>query len=298
MEALSPVFISILVGYVVGKTLNLDPKTLANSSLYIFTPALVFTSLSQADIKPADLAGIIVVMSLVFFSLWVVGLGLCRLLKIDIETKGAYLLSSLFPNSGNYGLPIVLFAYGQRGFERGVLCLMVSVLIINSFGVYIASRGDVDSTKTALKNILLMPSIYAFILALSLYLMKVTPPDIILRTVSLLGDATVPTELILLGLQLSRASTIIPSYKLIISAIGIKLLIAPVIAVILVFLIFGYPFDVTGKVLVVMAGTPSAVAANTMAVKFNSKPELVSSATFVTTVLSLITVKLILAFLG
>lgn len=298
METLSPIFIVALIGYLVGKAVDLEPKTLALSSIYVFTPALVFKSLSTAEIQVTDLFGVIVIMATVFFSLWVVTLSLVRLIKVDNAYKSAYLLSSIFPNAGNYGLPVVLFAFGKRGFELGVICQLFGALILNSFGVYIASRGDADSFKQAIKNLLFMPALYAFVLALGFFLLRIRPPELLLRPISILGDASIPTELLLLGLQLSRIDSIISSYKLVLSAISIKLILSPVLAFLLAGAIFGFPLGLTGKVLVVVAGTPTAVISNSLALKFNANPELVSSATLLTTVVSLLSMNLIITLLA
>ena len=298
MDTLSPIFIVALIGYLVGKVVDLEPKTLALSSIYIFTPALVFKSLSTAEIQVTDLLGVGVIMATVFFGLWAVTLGLLRVIKVDKTYKSAYLLSSIFPNAGNYGLPVVLFAYGQRGFELGVICQLFGALILNSFGVYIASRGDADSFKQAIKNLLYMPALYAFVLALGFFLLNIRPPELLLRPISLLGDACIPTELLLLGLQLSRIGSFISSYKLVLSAICIKLIVSPVLALLLALVVFGFPLGLTGKVLVVVAGTPTAVISNSLAIRFNANPELVSSATMLTTVVSILSMNLIIALLA
>lgn len=297
MQSVFPVLVVIAIAYFAGKLLDLDRKTLAQASLYVFTPALVFKSLVHATTPPEDVIALVLLSSATFLSLWAITLVLARLTKIPVSIRNAYLLSAIFPNNGNYGVPIVLFAYGEAGFERGVVCLIVMALFLNSFGVYIASGGDAASTKRALKNILRMPTIYAFVIGLSLYLAKWEPSTQLMKPITLLGDAAIPTELTLLGLQLAKITKMVSSPRLAVSAAFIKLVLSPLIAALLVSM-FNDPLGLTGKVLIVMAGAPTAVISNTLAVQFNNSPELVASTTFITTLASMITIRLILLALG
>ncbi|MDH4208910.1 MAG: AEC family transporter, partial [Anaerolineae bacterium] len=116
-----PVFLIIGAGFVAARFLHVDVQTLSRVSLYVLGPCLVFSKLVETALGGRDLAQIVVftvVGTLLSLALaWVVA----RIMRLDRSTESAFLLGCTFVNSGNYGLPLVLFAFGQAGMERALV---------------------------------------------------------------------------------------------------------------------------------------------------------------------------------
>ncbi len=113
------------------------------------------------------------------------------------------------------------------------------------------------------------------------------------RSVSLLSDAAIPVMLVVLGMQLSRSS-VRGKMRNILTAAGLRLVASPLIAVVLA-LILG----VTGlerQVSITQAGMPTAVMSAVLAAEFGSDAEFVTAVIAVSTVLSMITLAILLAF--
>jgi len=72
------------------------------------------------------------------------------------------LLVTMLPaNTGNHGLPVNLFDFGEAGLARAALVVTVNSLMHTTLGVYIAARGRATSVRESLKRALSVSIIYA-----------------------------------------------------------------------------------------------------------------------------------------
>lgn len=273
--------------------MEVEVKPLARVTLYIFTPCLIFSSLVETTLGKGD------IFSIMFFCfLWITALSvimylICRAMKFTGQIRSAMLLSGIFPNAGNYGLPIVLFALGQAGFARAIIFQVAGLLFLTSYGVFIASSGKENLFKS-LKAVFTMPALYAFAAGFAINMLSLEVADSLFRSVNMLGQAAIPSDLLLLGMQLSKLK-VQGSFRLIGLASSFRLLLSPVIALILLWILFD-PQSLTAKVLLIQTAAPVAVIANVLAIQFDARPEVVVGATFVATIVSLVTLPILLSF--
>lgn len=54
----------------------------------------------------------------------------------------AMILSGVFMNSGNYGVPIILFGFGELGFRYAVIMMVIQSFLMNTIGLYYAISGS------------------------------------------------------------------------------------------------------------------------------------------------------------
>lgn len=109
-----------------------------------------------------------------------------------------YLPPVLFANTGNMGLPLVLFAFGDAGFNVGIL-YMVSVTIVHyTLGIMILSFDESPF------ELFKLPLIYSAALGILLSVSGWTMPTLVDRAIHLLGDASIPTMIFALGYKLSE----------------------------------------------------------------------------------------------
>ncbi|MFP3360538.1 AEC family transporter, partial [Planococcus sp. SIMBA_143] len=83
--------------------------------------------------------------------------------------SAAIILSSVFMNSGNYGVPIILFAYGEEGVHYAIIMMVIQSLLMNTVGLYYASKGSSTAThslKDSLLKISRMPINHAVLLGI------------------------------------------------------------------------------------------------------------------------------------
>lgn len=271
-----------------------DPRPLARVSLYFFSPALAFQALSRSTVNANDFFSIVL---FAFLMVLVMG-GLCfllaRRLKFDRMLTSAFLLSILFVNAGNYGIPFIQFAFGSEGVARAAIFFTANSVLTNTLAVYIASAGHSDLRKS-FAAVLKMPLVYAAILGLGFNALHLTLPEPLARAIELAAAAALPVMLVNLGLEMARAKLQDYEWRVFLAA-GIKLLVTPVVAIALASLM-GLA-GLTRAVSILEAAMPTAVMASLIATEFRARSDFVTSVVFVTTLGSTITLTLLLLFLG
>jgi predicted permease len=217
------------------------------------------------------------------------------------ETNTALMLSTMFTNTGNYGLPLALFAFGQQGFEQAILFFVMQGILVHTLGIYLASSGQSGWRKGA-ASLLKMPQLYAVGAALAL---RWIGPEIVtaseniasdlFRGVSLMGDAAIPILLVLLGAELARAEIDTGDVSGISVAVVIRLFLAVPISYGLAYVLGLDPLPM--RLAMVLGSMPTAVNVIVLALEFDLRPKLVSSIVIVSTVLSFVTLTVLLVVL-
>jgi malate permease and related proteins len=288
LAAIMPVFLVAGAGYVARRALPIDVKTLAALNLYVFIPCLVFNGILQRPIEwsffgQSALAAVLMVagMTAILTTVaWARGL------------KGAdksALLMSLFPNLGNFGLPVVLFAFKEEGFAYAIVILVCGSLLQNTVGIYLAQRSNHGVTD-AFKRVFRFPMIYAFACALLCQHLGWQPPAAIGRAVELTANAAIPVQLLILGAKL--AETRLETGADVFIACAVRLVGGPLLAYLIALLVQfeGLPL----KVFVLQMSSPVAVGMAVYGVQFGVKPGYLASLVSWTFLLSLVSVSVVL----
>lgn len=294
IQVLLPVLLIFIIGFTIQKKAKLDIKSVSTIAIYILIPCLVFRTFYIAEL---DIQYVMMVFfaALLLFSLLIINKIYARLKKYPQSVESGIILGTAFMNSGNYGAPIILFAYGELGFAYAVSFLVLQAIIMNSFGVYYAARGAYGIGK-ALETVLKMPATYAVLLALALQGLEVEVPGNIFSAIDLVAEATIPIVMIVLGMQLAEIKLRQFQWGKIWYGVFVRMLVSPLIAFVFVQFIPMEPL--LQKVLIVSAAMPSAATTTIYAVQFDAEPDLVSSITLTTTLVSIFTITIILIYLG
>ena len=127
LPAVLPVFITALIGYALARANRpFDNRTITFLVTSIGTPALVFYNLAKTTVAPGALAVIAAATAVAITFYLVAGSLALRALGLKWRT---FLPSLAFPNSGNLGLPLALYAAGQEGLNYAIVIFaMTSIL--------------------------------------------------------------------------------------------------------------------------------------------------------------------------
>ncbi|ENR7951296.1 AEC family transporter [Listeria monocytogenes] len=293
---LLPVFGIFAIGFIGQKTLKFDIPNLSKLTLYLMSPFLAFNTF-YTNALTIDYAYLAIYIFALCLSLILLVSLISFLLGYNLQDRCALILASAFMNNGIYGTPVVLLVFGAVGLDIAVVLMVLQQLAMSTIGIYFAAKGskDANGMKTVMKRVVRMPIAYGALLGLTLQLLHVSLPSALMTCVKLVGDAAIPTIMIVLGMQLA----VISFRRIELTKVGIalvlKLLIAPIIAFGLTLIL---PVDeMTKQIMILLAAMPTAANTTLMAVQFDTKPDLVSSATFISTVLSIITLPIVLYFL-
>lgn len=300
-----PILLVIGVGVWFGRRFQPDTRVIASLIIYLFAPALVIRGLGNAPIAGDDLlriTGFIFATSIVIA---LIGLGIARSLRLDARQQSAFILSVVLFNGANYGLPFNTFAYGEAAGEIAVAYYALSVIVANTIGVYLASYGTGVSLREGLLNIFRIPLIYATIIGIGLNLAGISldiasedaamVPLPLIRVLDLLADATIPTMLVLIGIQLGNVN-IGAQLRPMLAASVTTLILAPLVAYLLAVL-FGLD-GLLAQVGITQFAMPTAIIASALATQFGGDADFVTSVTLFSTVASVFTLSVLVAIIG
>jgi predicted permease len=188
-----PVFACTGLGAAYGYRYRPDMSVVNRLNMEFFAPFLVFWALvNQPFDFPAyrDLAigGVAAVLGAGLLLL-----PIARLLKLNLKT---FLPPMMFNNSGNMGIPLVLFAFGEGALQAAVVLFIIEMVLHFSVGFYILDH------RTRPLQLLKMPMIQATLLGLLFSGLHISLPDALANTVKLLGQVSIPLLLFSLGVRL------------------------------------------------------------------------------------------------
>ena len=212
----------------------------------------------------------------------IIGIIFLIFLKKDIIME---LPPFILPNTGNMGLPICLFAYGNEGL--GVAGAISSLIILFHFtlGVFLASK------KLNFEIILKSPAFYSVFVSVLILYFQIPVPNFVVNTTMLLTYATIFLILMSLGIALTRLK-VFSFNKALISSIA-RVILGPVVGLILISL-----FNLNGiaaGVLLIQCSMPSAILNYLVGSMYSPKAVIdsIASTIVVSTILSFITIPIV-----
>lgn len=291
---LLPIMLIAAAGYILGKTLTVDSRTIGRMVFYIFSPLLVFNLMvtSQLNLKQAlttvgFTTAVIVVMG-------TIALILGKLFQLERPQLLAVIITVAFGNTGNYGLPLVKFAFGDEALAVASIFYVTTTILFNTVGVVIASLGHLD-LKSAILGVFRLPIVYAVSIALLVKGFGIQIPLPLSRTIEIAANGAIPAMIILLGLELTKIEW---SHSFRALGVGVltKLLLGPLVGLFIASL-FGLQGH-TRQGSVIEAAMPAAVATTVVATEYKLQPPLVTAIVFLGTALSPLTLTPLIVYLA
>ena len=288
-----PIFTIAAIGFLLERRLPGSVKTLSSITFNALSPCLIFDQLVTSRLTGSEVGRMAIYCVLLTLIMGAIGRVSAMSLKLDRRTLSSFLLVSMFSNSGNYALPLILFAFGTEALAYASVYFVTSAILVYTVGVFIAASSG-QEFRLALRGILRVPALYALAAAGAIVILKVTPPLAVMRPVSMLSNAALPAMLLILGMQLKRA--VAPNRPVVVgTAVGLSLLISPIIGVGLTW-ILGLSGPARSAA-IVLASMPAAVVTTVLALEFDLDSSFVTSVVFVSTLLSPLTLVLLIAYL-
>ncbi|MBP3038687.1 AEC family transporter [Bacillaceae bacterium Marseille-Q3522] len=292
LNVLLPIFGIFVLGFIGQKKLKLDVKSISTMSLYIMTPVLTFRTFYTTSFNSSYLLMVLYTFSLCFGLILIVYL-FAALRKFSRTETCGMILASSFMNNGNYGTPVVLLLFGTIGLDYAIILMVIQQIVMCTIGVYYAAKGspDADGFKSALTAVKRMPIIYGALAGVIFQFLHIQLSGSVLTAIDLVANAAIPTIMITLGMQLANISIKNIQKTKISIALLVKLAVSPAIAYIITLFL---PVDsMVKQIMIIMAAMPSAANTTMLSLQYNTEPEFVSMATFLSTALSLVTLPIV-----
>lgn len=293
IHVILPVFVIVAVGYVAGRAMTFDQRTLSRVGLYVLVPCMAFTAMARTTLSAVEMGQIILFFLLSLPLLYAPSALAARWLRLDPASTSAFHIGILFANVVNVGFPVLLLAYGQAAIERALVFTITMQISLQSIGVFLAARGKANM-REAMGRVWQMPGLYAMIAGLIVNAAAVSIPPFIYDPLKMVGDSLVPFLLLLLGMQLTRVN-LGGHLPVAIVATVLRLIVAAGIAIILADWM-GLQ-GITRQTVIVESAMPSAIFGVALAQEFDTAPELITVIIFVSTIASMFTLTVLLAII-
>lgn len=295
VDNIAPILIIAGVGYALGRSVQPDPRSISAVIFNVLSPSLVFYSLYDSDIGGGEIVtlfgGVIVLQTTMLgIAMAVMWMGS----DIQPRQRANVLLATMSMNTGNYGLSLVAFAFGDAALSRAAVIFVANSMMNYTLGVYVASNGT-TSPLQAVAAVLRTPAVYALIAALVFSALNFRLPLMVERPIVTLSGAAIPMMLLLLGLQLAQFKPVARSGRLLMTGVGLRMLVSPFIAAGIT-LLLGMTGDAR-TAFIVQGAMPTAVITLVLSTQFRLDRDLMLAFIFVSTLVSPFTLSVLVAIL-
>ena len=285
MQIVAPVCILAGIGFAWAKLgYEYRMEFVTRLSMTLGVPCLIFTALMKTNINPAALTSVLLASVVAYALLTVIFWGLVIVLKLDRRT---FLAPLIFGNTGNLGLPLALFAFGEAGLGYAVVIFAVMVVWSFTFGIWLVSGGG------SLLRVIKEPAMAATLLGALFLWQGWTTPLWLTNSLDLIGQMAIPLMLITLGVAIARLGVgqLGRAFWLSLARAALCLLVA---------VATGWAFGLQSvplAVLILQITTPVAVTSYLLAEKYGADADAVAGLVIVSTGMSIVTLPLTLSFL-
>jgi len=281
-----PVLVLVALGWASQRRLGFDLDTLSRLTVYVVLPAALVHFLTTAEIPLIDVWPTAWFMLLQFAVHYGVGYGLGTALGQDAQTRHLFGWLIAFPNSGNYGLPLIALSFPPDFLLHQTIAVSTHMVLISTLGIWLMARNGPNGPSVG-KLLFGNPVLPAVAVGLLLKGFEVGLPVAVATPLKLMGDAFTPLALFLLGAQLNTV-TVETARGPMASTAAIKLLVAPAVTWALA-VATGFS-DAMVAFFVVGTATPTGIMLAIFAAQYRAQPQFVSAIVFFATVLSALTV--------
>ncbi|MFY0308283.1 AEC family transporter [Leisingera sp. D0M16] len=283
LEITAPVFLLASAGFIWVK-LGFEFRTqfVTRLAMTLAVPCLIFTALMNTSLDKAALGTFVLAALAGHAVMAVAGEALCRISGLERRT---YLAPFIFGNTGNLGIPLAMFAFGEAGLGYAVVMLAVSAILSFTYGIYLVAGHSAGS------KVIREPMVWATLLGGLFLWQDWETPRFLTNALELTGQMAVPLMLITLGTAVARLT---PGETG--KAVALSLLKFLVSAAAGWGLAVAFGLDPTASgVLILQLATPVAVTAYLLAEKFEADSSAVAGLVVVSTLMSALLLPLLLS---
>ena len=285
LSIVAPVYASCGVGYLWARLGRpFDTALFTDLIMRVGAPCLVFSSLVSYEIQ-FDEASEMILATFVATSV-MAGLAALalRLARLPLDT---FLAPMTFGNTGNMGIPLCYFAFGETGLALAICVFATTSLLHFTFGQVIWS------SRVSWAEVAKTPLVWSSLLALAVMASGADLPAWLGRTTSLLGGFTVPLMQLTLGVSLARLGIVRFGRSALLA--GLKLAVGLLGGLVAVWL-----FELEGlaaSVLILGSAMPVAIFNYMFAERYERSPGEVAGVIVVSTLLAVFTIPLLISIL-
>src|SRR5262249_51354599 len=136
-----PIFAIAATGFLLARFAQADVKTISRVVFYALTPCLAFEMMMSAKVSGSITGRLVAMSALVMLIMGAIGFLAATTLRLDRSTLRAFIMVVMFSNGGNYGLPVVRFAFGAEAMTYATIFFLTgSVMTYLSGAMFSESK--------------------------------------------------------------------------------------------------------------------------------------------------------------
>ena len=223
-----PLFIIVGMAFVYHRIMRPDISQITNLALYAIAPLFVFDALYSNKIVLSVLYKPLIFMVFLTFSLMAIAYVVAKIIKTSPDERTSFILACSMINVGNFGLPLIYFAFGDQAQAHSVLYFTAFNIPLSTIAIYISSKEK--SVGKTLIDVVKIPMFHALVVALLLSGLSISLPTFLTKIIGLVSQATIPLFIFILGLQLASIKLKFGFVKIVLLAVCIRLVVSPALA--------------------------------------------------------------------
>lgn len=292
-------FALVLVGFIANRlhyTTPYSDRKLSGLIIDFTCPALVLSSVMGDRLPDRELVlPLLAVGFLTYIILTPIALFLPRAIKPKNSDKGIYGFMMIFGNVGFIGYPIVASIFGSSAIFYASVLNFPNTFFVFVLGSALISGGG--KIRFNWKTLVSTPMLASYLSILIVFMGWDNIPEVISKPITLLGNITVPASLLIIGSQMAQMplKKMVGTWRIYFSA-GIKLFAAPLLLFSL-FSLLDFNEEVV-RINTIVIATPVAAYGTILCLKYNRDMSIITQATFLTNLLSVVTIPIVAGIIG
>ena len=294
-------FALVVVGYVAGKLGYLGgdfDRQLSRLVINITCPALILSSAMTGELPDRQFILPLLLISVITYILLAGAAFLFpRYLTKNKADEGPIGFALMFGNVGFMGYPVVASIFGHEAVFYAAVLNVVNTFAVFTIGtVLITGRGEVEQKRFEKKVLYSTPMLAAYLTMAIVALRIDNIPAAISQPLTMLGNITVPAALLIIGSSMSNLSlrTMLGNRTVYATSL-MRLAILPVVVHFLMRMLGFSDFVVNINTLVI--AMPVATYGTILCLKYEKDTTTMTEVTFITTLLSMISIPLLVMLL-
>jgi hypothetical protein len=279
-----PIFAIVLLGFLYGRKHAPDMASANRLNIDVFVPALIFDVLTAKNFNLGEFQSLAIGGVCVVLGSALVAVPVARLMGFQLKT---FVPPMMFNNSGNLGLPLMVFAFGEHALPAAVVLFIIENTLHFSLGMKM-----MDSAASLL-GLFKIPILLATIAGLTVSMMDFQIPRLLGLPIEMLGQISIPLMLFALGVRLIHIDW--QDWK-----IGLAGAIVCPLSGLLIAIPAGYLLELSPEqftLLVVFGALPPAVLNYMIAERYQQQPQQVASIVLLGNLAAIAVIPIVLAFL-
>ena len=306
LNAALPIFGLILIGYLCARFEILGraaTDSLNRFAVFLALPALLFQAMTRITLEQLGQAGFALAFAGGVAATFATAFMLGRRSGRRIADASILGLDASYANVGFMGIPLCLLVFGEAGIPPAIIATLFTACLLFAFAIVMIEldlqrAGSLWRTaRKVLVSLVRNPLLVAPAAGLAVGMTGLALPAPVERFATLLGSAASPCALVCIGLFLAQERGVTGNATMLGLLVGMKLVLQPAVTALLAFQLFSMPPD-WARAAVLLSALPIGSGPFTLAHLYRLEVGVTSGAILASHLGSVVTVTLLLAWLG